>query len=103
MCSVVGAEAALGVDQATAGAADAVGGGAEPELAGWRRGEERAMVGTALAVSVDDDAKAACAGFTSQVTVPAVGDRVRATGAYVTDKDNGWNEIHPVTRIDVLR
>jgi hypothetical protein len=25
------------------------------------------------------------------------------TGAYVTDRDNGWNEIHPVTRIEVLR
>lgn len=44
-----------------------------------------------------------CAGFTSQITVPKVGDRVRITGAYVTDTDNGWNEIHPATRIDVLR
>jgi len=45
----------------------------------------------------------ACAGFTSQITAPGVGDRVRITGAYVTDRDDGWNEIHPVTRIETLR
>jgi len=47
--------------------------------------------------------QAACGDFRSQVTIPGVGDRVRVTGAYVTDRDNGWREIHPVTRIDVLR
>ena len=51
----------------------------------------------------DREAVALCSGFTSQVSVPKVGDRVRVTGAYVTDGDNGWTEIHPVTRIDVLR
>jgi hypothetical protein len=45
----------------------------------------------------------ACAGFTSQITAPSIGDRVRVTGAYVTDHDNGWNEVHPVTRIEILR
>ena len=49
------------------------------------------------------DAIAACAGFTPQVAVPSAGDRVRVTGAYVADRDNGWNEIHPVTRIEILR
>lgn len=48
-------------------------------------------------------AVSACAGFTSSVAIPKVGDRVRVVGAYVTDTDNGWNEIHPVTRIEVLR
>jgi hypothetical protein len=43
-----------------------------------------------------------CAGFTSQVTAPKVGDRVRVIGAYVTDRDNGWREIHPVTSIETL-
>ena len=43
-----------------------------------------------------------CAGFTSSVTAPRIGDRVRVTGAYVTDRENGWNEIHPVTRVEVL-
>ena len=45
---------------------------------------------------------AICAGYISQVSIPKVGDRVRVTGAYVTDGDYGWTEIHPVTRIDVL-
>jgi hypothetical protein len=46
---------------------------------------------------------AVCQGFTSTVKVPAVGDHLRVIGAYVTDTENGWNEIHPVTRIEVLR
>jgi len=46
--------------------------------------------------------KAACGAFHSQITIPHVGDRVRVTGAYVTDRDNGWNEVHPVTRIEIL-
>ena len=53
--------------------------------------------------STDSGPAAACAGFTSQVAVPGVGDRIRVTGAYVTDRENGWNEVHPVTRIEVLR
>ncbi|HVT19666.1 MAG TPA: hypothetical protein VHQ90_26215 [Thermoanaerobaculia bacterium] len=51
----------------------------------------------------ESDAATACAALTSQVTIPKVGDRVRVTGAYVTDRDNGWNELHPVTRIETLR
>jgi len=43
-----------------------------------------------------------CAGFTSAVAVPQQGDRVRVIGSYVTERDNGWNEIHPVTRIEIL-
>jgi hypothetical protein len=46
---------------------------------------------------------AACAGFTLSVTIPKIGDRVRATGSYVTDSENGWREIHPVSRIEILR
>ena len=47
--------------------------------------------------------KGACGDFHPQITLPNVGDRVRVTGAYVTDRDNGWNEVHPVTRIEILR
>jgi len=43
-----------------------------------------------------------CAGLTPPVDVPKAGDRVRVTGAYVTDSENGWNEVHPVTRIEIL-
>ena len=51
----------------------------------------------------DADAAGACAAFTSRVAIPRIGDRVRVTGAYVTDRENGWNELHPVTRIETLR
>jgi len=47
--------------------------------------------------------KDACGAFHPQIRIPNAGDRVRVTGAYVTDRDRGWNEIHPVTRIDILR
>jgi len=53
--------------------------------------------------AVNQKAASACAGFTSPITAPRIGDRVRITGAYVTDRDDGWNEIHPVTRIEILR
>jgi hypothetical protein len=48
------------------------------------------------------EAGAACEGFTSRIKAPRVGERVRVVGAYVTDRDNGWNEVHPVTRIESL-
>jgi hypothetical protein len=53
--------------------------------------------------SAQRDVRAACAGFTSKIAAPAAGDRIRATGAYVKDTENGWTEIHPVSKIDVLR
>jgi hypothetical protein len=53
--------------------------------------------------STQPDVRAACAGFTSKIAAPAAGDRIRATGAYVKDTENGWTEIHPVSKIDVLR
>jgi hypothetical protein len=53
-------------------------------------------------VPANGDALAACVGYNSQVTIPKAGDRVRVTGAYVTDHDNGWNEVHPVTSIENL-
>ena len=52
--------------------------------------------------SADPAAKAACEGFRSEVMIPNVGDRVRITGAYVTDGDYGWAEIHPVTSMEIL-
>src|SRR5690242_11742074 len=52
--------------------------------------------------SDEKEAQSSCAGFTSAIAVPRKGDRVRVTGAYVTDIDNSWNEIHPATKIDVI-
>ena len=48
------------------------------------------------------DAEAACSGFQSQVAIPKINDHIRVTGAYVTDLEHGWREIHPATRIDIL-
>ncbi len=50
----------------------------------------------------DGDAKRSCGDFVSRIPPPAVGDRIRVTGAYVIDRDNGWTEIHPVSRIEKL-
>src|SRR5690348_9170784 len=52
--------------------------------------------------SVKNQAGPACEGFASTIAAPNIGDHVRVTGAYVTDRDNGWNEVHPVTRIERL-
>lgn len=46
--------------------------------------------------------KSACAGYTNRIPIPAVGAHVRATGTYVIDSHNGWAEIHPVSKIQVL-
>jgi hypothetical protein len=46
--------------------------------------------------------KAACAGYTNPIPIPAVGAHVRATGTYVIDSHNGWAEIHPVSRFQTL-
>lgn len=46
--------------------------------------------------------KSACTGYTNPIAIPAVGAHVRATGTYVLDSHNGWTEIHPVSRIQVM-
>ena len=52
--------------------------------------------------SLKNQAGPACEGFASTITTPNIGDHIRVTGTYVTDRDNGWNEVHPVTRIETL-
>ncbi len=47
--------------------------------------------------------KGACAGYRNTIAIPAVGARVRVTGSYVIDGHNGWAEIHPVSRIDIIK
>jgi hypothetical protein len=43
-----------------------------------------------------------CDGFSQDVYTPdMLGAHVRVTGAYVTDMEHGWNEIHPVTFIGI--
>ncbi len=47
------------------------------------------------------DAVAPCHNYTSSVYVPNVGEHVKITGSYVTDNVHGWNEIHPITSIEI--
>ncbi len=43
-----------------------------------------------------------CDGFSQHVYTPnMLGSHVRVTGAYVTDMEHGWTEIHPVTSITI--
>jgi hypothetical protein len=49
------------------------------------------------------DAEAACRDFHSPVEVPKAGSKIRVVGSYVLDSAQGWMEIHPVSRIEVLR
>jgi hypothetical protein len=47
----------------------------------------------------------ACRDYMNQVQIPFKGQHVRVTGTYVLDKEgnHGWMEIHPVTKIEVIR
>lgn len=50
------------------------------------------------------DAVASGVGYTNKVKLPRVGSHVKITGAWVTDTNHAqWNEIHPVTRIEVVK
>jgi hypothetical protein len=51
-------------------------------------------------VSGSEDNLGACSG--ANVRIPQKGAHVRVIGAHVLDSWVGWNEIHPVWRIDVL-
>ena len=48
------------------------------------------------------DAIEPCTGYYNNVTVPNSGDRITVTGTYVLDKQHGWNEIHPVSSIQII-
>jgi hypothetical protein len=47
-------------------------------------------------------AKSACKGYTNRIPIAPVGAHVRATGTYVIDSHNGWAEIHPVSKLEVM-
>lgn len=44
-----------------------------------------------------------CEGYINHIELPKVGDRVRVTGSLVNDTHNGWNEIHPITKIEIIK
>jgi hypothetical protein len=50
------------------------------------------------------DAKPACSTFGDHIVIPPVGSHVAITGTFVQDTNHQrWNEIHPVSRIVVIR
>ena len=44
-----------------------------------------------------------CNGYTNKIQIPSLGAHVKVTGSLVMDSHNGWNEIHPITKIEVLK
>lgn len=48
-------------------------------------------------------AMGACTGYVNHVQLPRVGDHVKVTGSYVIDSHNGWSEIHPISKIDLIK
>jgi hypothetical protein len=55
-----------------------------------------------VAAITQSDAVAPCQGLVNTVYIPNVGEYVKVTGSYVTDNDHGWNELHPVTSIEIV-
>ena len=49
-----------------------------------------------------EDAIESCKDFVNNVYIPAKHEHVKVTGSYVLDNENGWMEIHPVTKIEVI-
>lgn len=45
----------------------------------------------------------ACNGYVNHVRLPKVGDHVKVIGSYVIDSNNGWAEIHPISKIEVIK
>ncbi len=44
-----------------------------------------------------------CNGYINHILLPKVGDHVKVTGSLVIDSHNGWEEIHPITKIELLK
>ena len=44
-----------------------------------------------------------CDGYINNVYLPLVGDHVEVIGSFVKDVQHGWNEIHPVTKITIIK
>jgi len=59
---------------------------------------EETCVGTPLDTTVDPY----CNGWPNPLYLPNVGERVRCTGPWVFDPVHGWNEIHPVSGMELL-
>jgi len=45
----------------------------------------------------------ACKGYIDHVQLPKVGDNVKVSSSYVIDSHNGWAEVHPITKIEIIK
>jgi hypothetical protein len=43
-----------------------------------------------------------CNGYVNHIQLPKIGDHVKVSGSLVNDTHNGWNEIHPITRVELM-
>jgi len=43
-----------------------------------------------------------CEGLINNVLIPSVGSHVSVKGSYVKDSHNGWMEIHPITKLEII-
>lgn len=44
-----------------------------------------------------------CEGYINKIQIPELGKHVKVTGSLVIDSHNGWAEIHPITKIEVIK
>lgn len=44
-----------------------------------------------------------CNGYINKIQIPKLGEHVKVTGSLVIDSHNGWAEIHPITKIEVIK
>ena len=49
------------------------------------------------------DAEEPCSGYSGPYFEPEVGQRYQVWGTYVHDADHGWNELHPVTSMQLIQ
>lgn len=44
-----------------------------------------------------------CNAYINKIQIPKLGEHVKVTGSLVIDTHNGWAEIHPITKIELLK
>ena len=44
-----------------------------------------------------------CEGYINKIQIPELGKHVKVTGSLVIDSHNGWAEIHPITKIELMK
>jgi hypothetical protein len=44
-----------------------------------------------------------CDGYVNKIQIPNLGEHVKVTGSLVIDTHNGWAEIHPITKIEIIK